>query len=268
MRSLVGGMLLGLFVAAPSFAAPRSFSGELSRIVSLPERERLAAQSALAKRGDEVLSPLAAAAQDRTLPEAESQVVMFVLGEMGSSGACAALPDERSLEGRSAAIGLAAAVARGRCGSTAALQLRLGSVDPRVRAKAAVTLGLLGAKEALVQVVAASSDPVNRDFVTFWALARGLMGDGSVSDVVEVLERQPATARLAWLARMRSAPLGVSVPWDGAWLQEADPIIGEALVGEFLRRCTTVAPDVRQAAAARWPRLAPAFAKGCAVAPP
>ena len=100
MRRALVAALVALSLGTDAEAAPLSFAGELSRIVSLPERERMAAQVALARRGEEVLAPLAAAAKDRTLPEAESQVVMFVLGEMGRTESCAALPDERDLEGR------------------------------------------------------------------------------------------------------------------------------------------------------------------------
>lgn len=240
----------------------------LRELASMPERERLAGQRALAAGGGEVVSALAAAAADRSLSDEVTQVALVVLGEVGSAEACAGLPSEVALAGRSAAIGLAAAVARARCGSVSALELRLGSVDARVRAKAAVALGILGRSELLVRVVAASSDPVNAGYVTFWALARGLMGDGSVSSVVEVLERQPSTSRLGWLARMRSSPLGPAPAWQPGWLDEADPLTGEALVGEYLRRCEAMPEEVAKAAALRWPRLAGRLAQGCGVASP
>ena len=257
-----------LLVGGEALAAPAEVGAELARIVRLPAAERFAAQAALAARGAEVVAPLGLLARERTLSDDQAQVALFVLGEMGSLEACAALPDEAALDRRSAAVGLAAAVARARCGGTAALQLRLGSVDARVRAKAAVALGIAGQSASLVQVVAASSDPANAGYVTFWALARGLMGDGSVAAVLEVLERQPATARLAWLARMRSSPLGPAVDWQPDWLAESDPMTGEALVREYLRRCEEVPPAVAAAASAKWPRLAPALAKGCGAGSP
>lgn len=266
LRAVVLAALL--LMGGRAFAGPAEVASELARIVGLPAAERVSAQAALAARGAGVVSTLGLLAQERTLADEQAQVAMFVLGEIGSLEACAALPNEAALDRRSAAVGLAAAVARARCGSSAALQLRLDSVDARVRAKAAVTLGIVGYAGSLVKVVAASSDPVNGGYVTFWALARGLMGDGSVASVLEVLERQPATARLAWLARMRSSPLGPAEEWQPNWLEESDPMTGEALVREYLRRCEVLAPEVRAAASAKWPRLAPALAKGCGVGSP
>ena len=247
---------------------PAAVGARLRELASMPEAKRVAGQRALAAEGAEVVAALALAASDRALADEVTQVALVVLGEVGSAEACAGLPNEAALTGRSAAIGLAAAVARARCGSVSALQLRLGSVDARVRAKAAVALGILGRSELLVPVVAASSDPANAGYATFWALARGLMGDGSVSSVVEVLERQPATARLGWLARMRSSPLGPALDWQPGWLEEADPLTGEALVGEYLRRCEVMPEAAARAAAQKWPRLAPRLAQGCGAASP
>jgi hypothetical protein len=266
LRALVLAALL--LVGGEAFAGPAEVGSELARIVGLPAAERVAAQAALAARGAEVVATLGLLARERALSDEQAQVAMFVLGEMGSLEACAALPNEALLDRRSAAVGLAAAVARARCGSSSALQLRLDSVDARVRAKAAVALGILGRSELLVPVVAASSDPANAGYATFWALARGLMGDGSVSGVVEVLERQPATARLGWLARMRSSPLGPAEDWQPGWLEEADPLTGEALVGEYLRRCEAMPEAAAKAAALKWPRLAPRLAQGCGAASP
>jgi hypothetical protein len=265
-----GALLTGLVWLWGSAASAESVAvgARLRELASMPERERLVGQQSLAAGGDRVVAALAAAAADRSLADEVTQVALVVLGEVGSAEACAGLPNEAALAGRSAAIGLAAAVARARCGSVSALQLRLGSVDARVRAKAAVALGILGRSELLVPVVAASSDPANAGYATFWALARGLMGDGSVSSVVEVLERQPATARLGWLARMRSSPLGPAPDWQPSWLEEADPLTGEALVGEYLRRCEAMPEAAAKAAAQKWPRLAPRLAQGCGAALP
>lgn len=268
MRGVAQALGLILLLAGREAGAAESLTGELVRIAGLPAAERAAAQAALVARGSEVVAPLTVAAADRALGDEPAQIALAALGEVGGSEACAGIPNEAALEGRSAAVGLAAAVARLRCGSTASLQLRLGSVDARVRAKAAVTLGIVGHTGSLVQVVAASSDPANGGYVTFWALARGLMGDGSVASVLEVLERQPATAPLAWLARMRSSPLGPAVDWQPDWLAESDPMTGEALVREYLRRCEVMAPEVRAAASAKWPRLAPALQKGCGAGSP
>ncbi len=269
-RLIRGALLLGLLVAWGSAASAESVAvgARLRELASMPEAQRVAGQRALAAQGAEVVAALALAAADRALADEVTQVALVVLGEVGSAEACAGLPNEAALEGRSAAIGLAAAVARARCGSVSALQLRLGSVDARVRAKAAVALGILGRSELLVPVVAASSDPANAGYATFWALARGLMGDGSVSSVVEVLERQPATARLGWLARMRSSPLGPALDWQAGWLEESDPLTGEALVGEYLRRCEAMPEAAVKAAALKWPRLAPRLAQGCGAASP
>ena len=263
-------LVLGLLVGPVGSRAiePAAVGARLRELASMPEGQRLAGQRALAAQGGEVVAALALAASDRALADEVTQVALVVLGEVGSAEACAGLPNEAALTGRSAAIGLAAAVARARCGSVSALQLRLGSVDARVRAKAAVALGILGRSELLVPVVAASSDPANAGYATFWALARGLMGDGSVSSVVEVLERQPATARLGWLARMRSSPLGPALDWQPGWLEEADPLTGEALVGEYLRRCEVMPEAAARAAAQKWPRLAPRLAQGCGAASP
>jgi hypothetical protein len=265
-----GALLTGLVWLWGSAASAESVAvgARLRELASMPERERLVGQQSLAAGGDRVVAALAAAAADRSLADEVTQVALVVLGEVGSAEACAGLPNEAALAGRSAAIGLAAAVARARCGSVSALQLRLGSVDARVRAKAAVALGILGRSELLVPVVAASSDPANAGYATFWALARGLMGDGSVSSVVEVLERQPATARLGWLARMRSSPLGPAPDWQPSWLEEADPLTGEALVAEYLRRCEAMPEAAAKAAAQKWPRLAPRLAQGCGAALP
>ncbi len=271
MSRVVGAALLFVLfgnLALASAAEPEPVVARLRELAAMPERERLAGQHVLAARGGEVVAALALAAGDRNLADEVTQVALVVLGEVGSAEACAGLPNEAALTGRSAAIGLAAAVARARCGSVSALELRLQSVDARVRAKAAVALGILGRSELLVPVVAASSDPVNAGYVTFWALARGLMGDGSVSSVVEVLERQPATARLGWLARMRSSPLGPSLDWQPGWLEESDPLTGEALVGEYLRRCEAMPAAAAKAAALKWPRLALRLAKGCGAVSP
>jgi hypothetical protein len=263
---LLFALLLGPVAAGA--AEPLDVAARLRELAAMPEAQRVAGQRALAEQGGEVVAALASAAADRRLADEVTQVALVVLGEVGSAEACAGLPNEAALEGRSAAIGLAAAVARARCGSSSALQLRLGSVDARVRAKAAVALGILGRSELLVPVVAASSDPANAGYATFWALARGLMGDGSVSGVVEVLERQPATARLGWLARMRSSPLGPAEDWQPGWLEEADPLTGEALVGEYLRRCEAMPEAAAKAAELKWPRLAPRLARGCGAASP
>ena len=263
-------LVLGLLVGPVGSRAiePAAVGARLRELASMPEGQRLAGQRALAAHGGEVVAALSLAASDRALADEVTQVALVVLGEVGSAEACAGLPNEAALTGRSAAIGLAAAVARARCGSVSALQLRLGSVDARVRAKAAVALGILGRSELLVPVVAASSDPANAGYATFWALARGLMGDGSVSSVVEVLERQPATARLGWLARMRSSPLGPALDWQPGWLEESDPLTGEALVVEYLRRCEAVPEAVAAAAVLKWPRLAARLAQGCGAASP
>jgi hypothetical protein len=253
-------------LAATATAHAEEATDSLRRVAAAEAGVKAAAQFQLLQQPE--LDPATVAGVLPRLIEEPGawQVAVWWLGEVGDT-ACRWLPRAQDQMPPDAASQLAAAISLARCGELGSLRQRLASRDPVVRAKAAVTLGLLGDRDSLAEVRRAEGLPDSAHGL-FFGLARCLLGDASAAELVPALRRVPAMRVFSELA---SARLG------GSWSADAvvaavrpggDTLLAEAAARLVLAECGPRSGDVLALlASSPSPRLRRLGVTPCSAAP-
>lgn len=113
-------------------------------------------------------------------------IALWALGERGSERACTHVRDAQAIPDDSLYM-LAYATARGRCGDVDALSRVLSGGNDYTRPRAAVTLGMLGAKQTRSAISQAARDNQDENYASYYILAQGLLGDASVAEELKTL---------------------------------------------------------------------------------
>lgn len=113
-------------------------------------------------------------------------VALWALGERGSERACRNVRAARPIPNDSLYM-LAYATARGRCGDVDALTRVLQDGNEYTRPRAAVTLGMLGVRQARSAIAQAARNNEDENYANYYVLAQGLLGDASVTEELKTL---------------------------------------------------------------------------------
>lgn len=146
-------------------------------------RERLRAHANLLAMVEPLHAALDAVVRDNQADVSTRSVALWALGERGSERACASLDAAQPMP-EGALYNLALATARGRCGSLGDLGQILVNGTEFTRPRAAVVLGMLGARQMRTAVMNAAERNEDRNYDDYYTLARGLLGDTSTIDAL------------------------------------------------------------------------------------
>lgn len=160
----------------------RAFSKDVLQADS--QRKRLRAHADLVVNADRLLQGLQAAAHDRNVDPIERSVAIWALGERGTIQACDALINAVE-ETSNPLYTLTIATANGRCGDVRGLRDVLTNGTDMTSARAAVTIGMLGADRFLGNIKDRQKEVQGTKYESWFDLARGLLGDASVVESLE-----------------------------------------------------------------------------------
>lgn len=146
------------------------------------ERARLRAHADLLDQVDDLPLALRYAVSRSNGDAVLRAIAIWALGERGTPAACSLVSDAY-VDRNEPLSTLADAVARGRCGDTSALRQVLASGSELTRARAAVTLGVLGEDRARAQIQT-RADEAAEEWKADYNLALGLLGDPRQSEAL------------------------------------------------------------------------------------
>lgn len=149
-------------------------------------RDRLRAHADLLAMLERLHDAVDAAVTHPKTDAAQRMIALWALGERGTARACAHVRNARALPD-DALYSLSLATARGRCGDVQDLTRILSSGNDYTRPRAAVTLGMLGARQARTAIQNAAKSNQDENYAAYYTLAQGLLLDASVTPELKEL---------------------------------------------------------------------------------